>query len=114
MFTTVHLEIHNLLYYSLNKLSKIWHWVGILVVMEKLSFKIAWRNLWKNKGFALINLGGLAVGLASSLLLLLYIANEWKFNTQYKDAENIFEVKINKLDYANNVVSTTEVTPNAL
>nr|WP_068892217.1 FtsX-like permease family protein [Pedobacter panaciterrae] len=82
--------------------------------MEKLSFKIAWRSLWKNKGFTLINLGGLAIGLASSLLLLLYVANEWKFNTQYKDAENIFEVKINSLDYANKVVSTTDVSPNAL
>ncbi|NRF40718.1 ABC transporter permease [Pedobacter foliorum] len=82
--------------------------------MEKLSFKIAWRNLWKNKGFTLINLGGLAVGLASSLILLLYVANEWKFNTQYKDAENIFEVKINNLDYAHKVVSTSDVTPNVL
>ncbi|NQX53360.1 ABC transporter permease [Pedobacter panaciterrae] len=82
--------------------------------MDKLSLKIAWRNLWKNKGFTLINLGGLAIGLAASLLLLLYVANEWKFNTQYKDAENIYEVKTNFLDAAGKVFGTTGVSPNAL
>jgi len=82
--------------------------------MDKLSLKIAWRNLWKNKGFTLINLGGLAIGLAASLLLLLYVANEWKFNTQYKDAENIYEVKTNFLDATGKVFGTTGVSPNAL
>ncbi|RZK67743.1 MAG: hypothetical protein EOO92_23970 [Pedobacter sp.] len=40
--------------------------------MFKLNLKIALRNLWKNKGFSLINIGGLAIGLASCLMLLLY------------------------------------------
>jgi putative ABC transport system permease protein len=82
--------------------------------MEKLSFKIAWRNLWKNKGFTLINLGGLAVGLAASLLLLLYVANEWSFNTQFNDVQNIYEVKVNHLDNLNNIKGTGDHTPNAL
>ena len=82
--------------------------------MEKLSFKIAWRNLWKNKGFTLINLGGLAVGLAASLLLLLYVANEWQFNTQFSDAQNIYEVKVNHLDNLNSIKGTGDHTPNAL
>jgi putative ABC transport system permease protein len=82
--------------------------------MEKLSFKIAWRNLWKNKGFTLINLGGLAIGLAASLLLLLYVANEWSFNTQFNDVQNIYEVKVNHLDNLNNIKGTGDHTPNAL
>jgi putative ABC transport system permease protein len=91
-----------------------WHSLGRSADMEMLSFKIAWRNLWKNKGFTLINLGGLAVGLAASLLLLLYVANEWKFNTQYADAQNIYEVKVNYLDHSNAVTRTGDYTPNAL
>ncbi|MES2829447.1 MAG: ABC transporter permease [Bacteroidota bacterium] len=79
-----------------------------------LSFKIAWRNLWKNKGFTLINLGGLAIGFTASLLLLLYVANEWKYNEQYANAENIYEVKVNHLDNTGAIVSTGDFTPNAL
>lgn len=82
--------------------------------MEKLSFKIAWRNLLKDKAFTLINLGGLAIGIAASLLLLLYVANQWKFNTQYQDAENLYEVKVNSIDYAGKITGTTDVSPNAL
>jgi hypothetical protein len=33
--------------------------------MFRLNLKIALRNLWKNKGFSLINIGGLAIGLGS-------------------------------------------------
>jgi len=36
--------------------------------MYKLILKIAWRNLWKNKVFSLLNIGGLAIGLASYLV----------------------------------------------
>jgi ABC-type antimicrobial peptide transport system permease subunit len=82
--------------------------------MEKMSFKIAWRSLFKNKSFTLINLGGLAIGLAASLLLLIYVANEWKFNSQYNNPESIFEVKANQLNDAQEIVSTGDLTPNAL
>lgn len=82
--------------------------------MEKLSFKIAWRNLLKDKGFTLINLGGLAIGIAAALLLLLYVANQWKFNTQYQDVENIYEVKANSLDHAGKIIGTTDLSPNSL
>ena len=38
--------------------------------------KIAFRNLWRNKVFSGINVIGLSVGLASCLLLFVYIAHE--------------------------------------
>lgn len=59
-------------------------------------------------------MGGLAIGLAASLLLLLYVANEWDFNKQYQNANEIYEVKTNILDFSGKIVSTTEVSPNAL
>ena len=60
--------------------------------MYKLTLKIAWRNLWKNKVFSLINIGGLAIGLASCLLLLLYVNYEWSFDKQFKNIDRIYAV----------------------
>ena len=37
----------------------------------------AWRNLMKRKGFSFINIFGLAVGMASALLILTYVAFEF-------------------------------------
>jgi len=60
--------------------------------MFKLNLKIALRNLWKNKGFTLINVGGLAIGLASCLILLLYVAYEWSYDKQYTNADKTYVV----------------------
>jgi len=40
------------------------------------NFKIAWRNLSKRKGFSVLNIAGLALGLASALLILLWVKHE--------------------------------------
>jgi putative ABC transport system permease protein len=60
--------------------------------MFRLNFKIALRNLWKNKGYTLINVGGLAIGLASCMVLLLYVAYEWGYDRQSKNVENTYVV----------------------
>ncbi|RYD80113.1 MAG: hypothetical protein EOP55_03040, partial [Sphingobacteriales bacterium] len=60
--------------------------------MFKINFKIALRNLWKNKGFTLINVGGLAIGLASCMVLLLYVAYEWSYDKQYTNADKTYVV----------------------
>jgi putative ABC transport system permease protein len=41
--------------------------------MIKNYFKIAWRNLVKNKVYTFINIGGLAVGMAVALLIGLWV-----------------------------------------
>lgn len=60
--------------------------------MFKLNFKIAIRNLWKNKGYTLINVGGLAIGLASCMLLLMYVAYEWSFDRQAPNSDKTYVV----------------------
>jgi putative ABC transport system permease protein len=77
--------------------------------MFRLNFKIALRNLWKNKGFTLINVGGLAIGLACCLMLLLYVNYEWSFDKQYKNVENIYVAKLN-LKF-NGEIATTDAVP---
>src|ERR1700744_3268136 len=44
--------------------------------MLKNYLKIAWRNLFKNKFFSFINIFGLALGMACSILILLWVQNE--------------------------------------
>ena len=56
--------------------------------MFKNYFRIAWRNLLKNKVSSFINIGGLAVGLATGVVILLVIINEFsydKFNKNLAD-----------------------------
>ncbi|MGM9478465.1 ABC transporter permease [Pedobacter sp. GSP4] len=60
--------------------------------MFKLNLKIALRNLWKNKGFSLINIGGLAIGLASCMILLLYVAYEWSYDKQFTNNDKTYVV----------------------
>ncbi|WP_442588316.1 ABC transporter permease [Pedobacter sp. AW31-3R] len=60
--------------------------------MFRLNFKIALRSLWKNKLFTFINVGGLAIGLSSCMVLLLYVAYEWNYDKQSKNYKNTYIV----------------------
>ncbi|MGB3464504.1 MAG: ABC transporter permease [Cyclobacteriaceae bacterium] len=55
-------------------------------------FKIGFRNLYRRKGFSLINLSGLSIGLTSCLLLLLYVQNELSFDQFFEDNDRIFKM----------------------
>ncbi|MDQ3845799.1 MAG: ABC transporter permease [Bacteroidota bacterium] len=55
-------------------------------------FKIAFRNLWKNKGYSAINIFGLAVGLATCLLITLYILDELSYDKYNVNADRIYRV----------------------
>lgn len=72
--------------------------------MFKLNLKIAIRNLWKNKGYTLINVGGLAIGLASCMLLLLYVAYEWNYDKHSSGYDRTYVVYSNQKN-ANDIVS---------
>ena len=61
--------------------------------MIKNFFLIALRNNSKNFGYALINMTGLAVGLASSLLLLLWVVDELSYEKFNTNADNIYRVE---------------------
>ncbi|HSU51918.1 MAG TPA: ABC transporter permease, partial [Segetibacter sp.] len=54
-------------------------------------FKIAFRNLLKNKGFSFINIVGLAIGMASALLILLWIKNEVSYDQFHEKKDRIYE-----------------------
>lgn len=57
--------------------------------MLKNYFKIAWRNLVRNRVFSAINIAGLAIGLASCMLISLYVIDELSFDRFHEKANRI-------------------------
>ncbi len=53
---------------------------------------IACRNLWKNKGFSAINITGLAVGIATCLMILLFVKDELSYDRYNEKAARIYRV----------------------
>lgn len=60
--------------------------------MFKLNLKIALRNLWRNKGISFINIGGLAVALASFIIVMMYVRYELSFDKDNPQYEHIYMV----------------------
>ena len=60
--------------------------------MLKNYFKIALRNLVRHKGFSFINILGLAVGMACTILILLWVQDELSYNKFFKNADNTYLV----------------------
>ena len=60
--------------------------------MIKNYLKIAWRNLLKNKTFSLINIAGLASGLACFILIALYVADELSYDRFNEKADRIYRI----------------------
>ncbi|MDO3625104.1 ABC transporter permease [Mucilaginibacter sp. BT774] len=57
-------------------------------------FKTAFRNLWRNKGFSLINIVGLSVGLACCMLIFLYTMDEVSYDRFNVNASNIYHLAV--------------------
>ncbi|MFM9908628.1 MAG: ABC transporter permease, partial [Chitinophagaceae bacterium] len=60
--------------------------------MIKNYFKVAFRNLWKNKGFSAINIFGLAIGLATCLVITLYVTNELSYDRYLANVDRIYRI----------------------
>lgn len=60
--------------------------------MFKNYIKIAWRNILKNKGYSIINIGGLAIGLTCFLLIAIFISNELSYDNYHEKKDSIYRV----------------------
>ncbi|MEP6949775.1 MAG: ABC transporter permease [Ginsengibacter sp.] len=60
--------------------------------MFKNYFKIAWRNLLRNKTFSIINITGLAIGLCCFLLIALYVLDELSYDKFNLNADRIYRI----------------------
>ncbi|MGV3558679.1 ABC transporter permease [Larkinella arboricola] len=61
-------------------------------MMLRNYFKIALRNLWRNKLYTALNVGGLAIGLAACLLMALYVNHEFSYDGFHAGADRIVRV----------------------
>ena len=78
--------------------------------MFKLNLKIALRNLWKNKGFTVINVGGLAIALAAFILVMMYATYETSFDQKNPNYENIYLVGVTYPEFKTNYVAAPLAT----
>lgn len=60
--------------------------------MIKNYFKIAFRNLWKDKSYSLLNILGLTIGITFSLFLIFYVMDELSYDRYNQKADRIFRV----------------------
>ncbi|MCJ7800754.1 MAG: ABC transporter permease, partial [Candidatus Marinimicrobia bacterium] len=72
-------------------------------------FKIAIRNILRHKGYSLINIFGLAIGLTCALLILLWVQDELSYDKFHEQSENIFRVEQDQ-DYSGRLYHVN-VTP---
>ncbi|WP_313491458.1 ABC transporter permease [Sphingobacterium multivorum] len=84
--------------------------------MLKNYFKIAWRNIRKNKGFSLLNMFGLSIGITCFLLLAAYIYHESSYERFLPNADRLTYISLtykapNSTEEVNSAVTPTGLAP---
>jgi putative ABC transport system permease protein len=88
--------------------AKLWFWRQCLrtfpvfirdlfiwrILMLKNYLKVAFRNIKRQKGYAFINISGLAIGMAACIMILLWVHDELSFDTHHENADRIYRLTI--------------------
>jgi ABC-type antimicrobial peptide transport system permease subunit len=64
--------------------------------MIKNYFKIAWRNLFRNKGFSAMNLLGLTIGITCTILISLWVKDELTYDRFHSNYNGIYQIYANR------------------
>ena len=83
------------LFYGVIRLNIVWRFI-----MLKNYLKIAFRNMFRNKLYSLINLTGLAIGLAACLMIWLWVQDEMNYDRFHTNADRIYRIE-RKVDFRN-------------
>lgn len=78
--------------------------------MFRLNLKIALRNLWKNKGYTFINITGLSIGMASAILIFIFVRYQFSFDQQFENKDRIFR-GVTNWTYNNGSVDGSQGVP---
>ena len=79
--------------------------------MIKNYFKVALRNLLNNKAFAFLNIIGLAIGMATAILIGLWITDETGFNHYYATHKNLAQAMVRQVNKDDDDTGTTIAMP---
>ncbi|HEX5025474.1 MAG TPA: ABC transporter permease [Agriterribacter sp.] len=63
--------------------------------MFKNYFKIAWRNITRHKAYSALNIAGLSIGMACSILILLWVQNELSYDRFHANADQLYRLTCN-------------------
>jgi putative ABC transport system permease protein len=64
------------------------------MIMFKNYLKVALRSIKKQKGYAFINIAGLAIGMAACILILIWVHDELNFDAYHENADRIYRLTI--------------------
>lgn len=95
----------------------VWYWLQVIIylpslfktstywslIMFKNYFKVTFRNLRKHKGYSIINIAGLAAGMAVCILILLWVQDEVSYDRFNAHADQIYRVCFSDLWSGNRV-----------
>ena len=81
--------------------------------MIKNYFKIAIRNIKRYSTYSILNISGMAIGMACAILILLWVQDEWSYDRHFKNADNLYRV-IEKQYFSGGEVSLFAVSPGIL
>jgi putative ABC transport system permease protein len=81
--------------------------------MLKNNIKIAWRNLWKNKSYSLLNIFGLAIGITCAAMILLWVEDEVGYDKNFAKQDVVYYIPTNQ-QYDGEWRTFFEATPGPL
>src|SRR3954447_9554277 len=76
--------------------------------MFKNYITVAFRNFWRNKIFALINIIGLAIGISASLVIYLLVHYDFTFDKFEKDRDRIYRI-VSDFTFSGGSINTSGV-----
>ena len=102
-------EIYNEFYHSNGRFqTNLWFWKQVFrsvrpfifnlffwrVVMFKNYAKLAFRSMRKHQGYSLINIFGLAIGMACCILIFLWVQDELSYDKFHENADNLYQIQV--------------------
>src|SRR5579864_3619134 len=79
--------------------------------MLKNHLKLAWRSLLKRKGYSLLNILGLAIGITCCLLIFHYVAYERSYDTFQQNAGRIVRIRLDQYQQGKLAFQSATVYP---
>ncbi len=76
-----------------------YHLQLITKTMFKNYLKIAWRNITRHKAYSTLNIAGLSIGMACSILILLWVQNELSYDTFHTNAGQLYRLTSSSGDF---------------
>ena len=79
--------------------------------MLKNNLKVAFRYLFRHKGYTFINVFGLAVGVACCILIMLFVRSEWSYDKFHSKADRIYRIWLDEVYEGSRFTNTTTPVP---